>query len=91
MAKKWLNICINDGALAAWLCLIVSVALLVSGFALPPHGQIDPSVLTATGELLGFYVFAKLPNLVQSIRDGKSLTIKHGATEVTVDSDKDGD
>ena len=87
--KKWLSICINDGALIGWISFIVSISLIITSFILPPTGSIDPSVLMAVGELFGFGVLFKLPNMVQSIRDGKSLTVKHGETEFTVSSTKD--
>lgn len=43
--------------LQLWLSTIVVVfglMLLVSGFVCPPAGYIDPTVLTATGEVLTF-------------------------------------
>lgn len=38
------------------VCFLVSIALIVTGFLLPPTGSIDGSVLTAVGELLIFPV-----------------------------------
>ena len=32
-----------------WICLIVSIGLIVAGFCVPPMGIIDGSVLTAVG------------------------------------------
>lgn len=87
--KGFWRICIEDGALAGWLCLIVSLVLIIASFIIPPAGVIDSSVLAGVGELMAFAVIFKLPNMVQSIKDGKSLTVKHGETEVTVTSEKE--
>ena len=84
--KKWLKICVEDGALAGWLCLLVSIVLMVSGFCLPPLAVIDSSVIIGVGELMGFAVIFKLPNMIQSIKDGKELKIKHNETEVEIKS-----
>lgn len=43
--------------LQLWLATIVVVfglVLLVAGFVCPPSGHIDPTVLTAVGEILTF-------------------------------------
>ena len=52
-------------------------------------GQIDPSVLQAVAELGFFMVIFKLPNIIASIKDGKSVTIKKGETEFTVSATKE--
>lgn len=88
-AKKILDIMVKDGALTGWLALLTSIALLVTSFIIPPTGQIDPSVLQGVGELFAFATLFKLPNIIQSIKDGKSLSVKHGSTEVTLTSEKE--
>lgn len=87
--KDWIKICIADGALAGWLCLLVSLGLLVASFILPPTGIIDSSVLAGVGELIGFGVIFKLPQMVNSIKDGKSMKVTHGDTTVEIESSKD--
>lgn len=87
--KTFLEICKEDGALSGWLCLLISVMLLITSFLLPPMGQIDPSVLQAVAELGFFMVIFKLPNIISSIKDGKSVTIKKGETEFTVSANKE--
>lgn len=64
-----------------WITLGVSIALVVVGFILPPSGEVDGSVLTAVGELLGF---AALGVGYQALRDGRELKFTHGETEVTI-------
>lgn len=63
-----------------WLCLLTSIVLCVVGFILPPQGVIDPSVLTAVGELLGFATIGQLPLLLKK----HSFEISHGDTKLTV-------
>lgn len=87
--KNWIKVCIEDGALAGWICLLVSVGLLVASFLIPPTGVIDSSVLAGVGELIGFGVIFKLPQMVNSIKDGKSMKVTHGDTTVEIDSKKD--
>lgn len=48
-----------------WLCLIVSVSLIVGGFFVPPMGVIDGSVLTATGILFGFGALGQIPLIIE--------------------------
>lgn len=68
-----------------WICLIVSIGLCVAGFILPPTGVIDPSVLTAVGELLGFASVAQIPYLVKD----HNVEIHHGNTSIKVTDDDD--
>ena len=84
--KTFLEVCKEEGALSGWICLLISVILLITSFLLPPMGQIDPSVLQAVAELGFFMVIFKLPNIISSIKDGHSVTIKKGETELTVSS-----
>lgn len=72
--------------------MIVSIALFVVGFIVPPQGEIDGSVLTGIGELLGG---ATLINFVCNIpvylEAGMKAKISHGQTSVTVAGDKVND
>lgn len=40
---------------AAIIAFLVGIALVIAGFAVPPTGVIDGTVLTALGELLTFF------------------------------------
>ena len=66
---------------AFWVCLSISIALVVAGFLVPPTGEIDGSVLTAVGELFGF---ATLEVVLIAIRKGVDATLRHGKTEVAI-------
>ena len=58
-----------------YLNLVVSIALIVGGFFVPPVGVIDGSVLTAVGLLLMFSVIDKIP---EAIKAGKTVKISKG-------------
>ena len=48
-----------------WICLIVSIGLIVAGFCVPPMGIIDGSVLMAVGILFGFASLAHIPIIIE--------------------------
>lgn len=60
----------------------LSVALLALSFIMPPTGTIDPSVLTAVGEL---FAFASLGVLITATGKGKRATVRHNDTEITIE------
>ena len=76
----------GDGTRTFWLSrftfvlsFFVAVALIVGGFIAPPLGSIDPSCLTAVGELILF------PNLLYAFRAlelGYKFKIQHGITSI---------
>ena len=66
---------------AFWVCLSLSIALIVAGFCVPPHGEIDGSVLTACGILFGF---ATLETVHIALKKGVDAKVRHGQTELTV-------
>ena len=70
-----------------WLRILtlVSIALLVWGFVLPPPGVIDGSVIAAVGELAGF---AALWQLAKAIDKGVDAALRKGDTEITITSDQ---
>lgn len=69
--------------------MIASIILVVVGFLLPPQGEVDGSVLTAIGELMGG---ATLMNFVLNIptylETGVKAKISHGQTTITVAADE---
>ena len=77
---------------AFWVCLTMTIALLLGGFFTPPRAKIDGSILTACGIL---FAFATLETVHHAIRKGVDARVRHGQTELTVgDLDKgkeDGD
>ena len=66
---------------AFWVCLTITIGLFVAGFCVPPHGEIDGSVLTACGIL---FAFATLETVHMAIKKGVDAKVKHGNTELTV-------
>ena len=74
---------------AFWVCLTITIGLFVAGFCMPPHGEIDGSILTAGGIL---FAFATLETVHIAIKKGVDAKLRHGQTEVTVgDLNKDKD
>ena len=68
------------------VCFIISVALLIVGFLLPPMGVIDGSVLTAVGELL---LFPVVIYAFRAIELGLEVKIQKGDTSVEIHKDDD--
>ena len=64
-----------------YLNLVVSIALIVGGFFVPPVGVIDGSVLTAVGLLLMFSVIAKIP---EAIKAGRNIKVQKGDSSVEI-------
>ena len=64
-----------------YICLGVAIALLATSFFLPPTGVIDPSILKAVAELLGF---AALGIVGKNLAIGKEVTFTHGDTKVEI-------
>ena len=62
-----------------------SIILIFISLMLPPTGIIDPSVISATGELLGW---GALFTVIKAIDKGKGISVKHGTTEVDVEVKK---
>ena len=72
---------------AFWVCLMITIGLFVAGFCVPPHGEIDGSLLTAGGIL---FAFATLETVHVALKKGVDAKVKHGQTELTVgDLNKD--
>lgn len=66
-----------------WVFASVSIALIVTGFLLPPTGAIDGSVLTAVGEML---IFPLLNIVYSAIMKGTDVTLTHGQTSMTINN-----
>lgn len=85
MGKFYRNYLSNN--LYFWIFGGLSALLIIVSFFIPPLAVIDGSVLAATGELFGF---AALGAVVHAIDTGKTATIQHGSTSLTV-KDIDGE
>lgn len=67
-----------------WICLSVSVVLLLVSWIMPPQWIIDSSVIQAVAELLGF---SCIGIAIHSIEKGMDVTLRHGNTELTIEND----
>lgn len=67
-------------------CFVVSVALIIGGFFVPPMGIIDGSVLTAVGEL---FAFPTLAYGFRAIELGYELKLQHGDTSLEIHNKED--
>ena len=65
---------------------IAALILIVAGFIVPPTGQIGNSVLIAVGELNGTLAIGAV---IKAIDKGRSASIKHSGTEVTITGNED--
>ena len=74
----------TQGNTAFWVCLIVSICLIVGGCIYPPPFWIDPSIFIATGEL---FAFAALFTLNKAIDKGVDAKVKHNDTEIHIIND----
>lgn len=66
---------------AFWVCLMLSISLIVAGFIVPPLGDIHGSVLTAVGLL---FAFATLFEVHIAMKKGVDARLRHGNTELSV-------
>lgn len=69
-----------------WICLSVSIILMVGGAIVPPPFVIDQSIFKAVAWLFGFAALSQLPALVNS---GKTAKLQHGNTSLTVGDNED--
>lgn len=67
--------------IAFWICLTVSLFLIITAFFIPPMAVIDGSVLGATGELFGF---AALGAFIKALDKGVDAKVTKGDIELTV-------
>lgn len=67
--------------IALWVCLVVSIGLLIASFLVPPMGEISPTVLKA-GSLI--FAFATLMEAREAIIEGLGIKLTHGDTTVIV-------
>ena len=75
----------KNKVLSDWVILLFSIGLFITSFFMPPKGIIDPSVLAAVGETGVLYILIfKLEEMIQSIKDGKYIKVKHNDTSIEV-------
>lgn len=64
-----------------WICLGITIFLMVGSAIVPPPFVIDKSIFQAVGWLFGFAALSQVPALVGS---GKTARLQHGNTSLTV-------
>ena len=69
-----------------WLFSGIGLLLIIVAFFLPPTAYIDQSILIAVGEINGFIA---LGAVIKSIDKGRSASIRHNNTELTINGDED--
>ena len=75
----------KNKVLSDWVILLFSIGLFITSFFMPPRGIIDSSVLAAVGETGILYILIfKLEEMIQSIKDGKYIKLKHNETSIEV-------
>lgn len=69
-----------------WVCLVVSICLLVASFICPPPGEISHSVLIGISEL---FAFGSLGAVYKALDSGTKASLKKGDVELTVNDNKE--
>ena len=64
-----------------WLCLGISIILMIGGAICPPPFVIDASIFKAVGWLFAFAALGQLPDLIQS---DKSARLEKGDIALTI-------
>lgn len=84
MREFYKNYLANNGFF--WLFSIIGLLLIIIAFFIPPTAFIEQSVLIAVGEINGFIA---LGAVIKSIDKGRSASIRHNNTELTINGDED--
>ena len=79
--KRFLKYFSRIDRISFYVCLSVSIFLLVFSFFTPPKFIIDQSVIIACSEL---WAFAALGVAVHAVHRGSDIHLKRGETEMTV-------
>jgi len=74
----------NYNRIAFWVCLSISIFLMVGGALTPPPFVVDKSIFTAVGWLFAFAALSQVPVIIDS---GKNATITRGNTQITITDD----
>lgn len=72
--------------IAFFVCLGISITLIVVAFFVPPTAVIDSSVLTATGEV---FAFCGLLTVMDAVERGHDIKMQKGETSISINKDND--
>ncbi|MBR3467174.1 MAG: hypothetical protein IKH15_08160 [Bacteroidales bacterium] len=67
-----------------WICLIISILLIVTAFFVPPTAVVDGSVIAAVGEI---FAFAALGQVAAAIERGRNVKVSKGNVSMSVGDD----
>lgn len=84
MSKKSIDCNKKGHWIAFFVCLGVSIFLMVGSAIVPPPFVIDASIFKCVAYLLGFAALSQVPALVDS---GKTARLQHGNLSFTVCDD----
>ena len=76
----------TQGNTAFWVCLVISILLIIGGAITQPPFVIDASIFIATGEL---FAFAGLWTLNKAIDKGVDAKVNHNGTEIQIINDNE--
>ena len=71
--------------LTFFICLTISIALLVAGFLIPPQGVIDGSVLIGCSLL---FAYATLAVVAQAIKEGRIARLEKGDLKIEINDNE---
>lgn len=71
---------------AFFICLFISIGLIIGAFFVPPMAVIDGSVVAAVGELFGF---SALGVVLDGIERGRKVSLSKGSTTIDINKDTD--
>lgn len=69
-----------------FICMLISIALIITAFFVPPTAVIDPSVLAAVGEI---FAWGALVVVIEGIEKGRAVTMTKGDLQISLDDDDD--
>lgn len=87
--KKFWDICKHTNAVGGWLSLLATIFLFIGAALCPPMFVIDPSILAAGGILFAFGTLWKLPEIIASIEEGKSIRLSSHGVDLTVSAENE--
>lgn len=83
MAEYVKNVYANMNKWVFWLCLSISLFLLITAFFVPPTAEISSSVIAGVGEI---FLWPVLGTVIMAIEKGSDVKITKGDTTVHIDN-----
>lgn len=67
-----------------FVCMFISIALIVTAFFIPPTAVIDASVIACVGEI---FAWGALVVVIEGIEKGRTVTMTKGDVQISLDDD----